>query len=81
MFQVAGGGPGLAGATAEVKKEQESPLTTDSDYLRPFERRVVAMRSEGTSIDDIAQRFRRSPDHVRRVLQWTTISRNGPPNE
>ena len=54
-------------------------MSTNLDYLRPFERRVVAMRREGVPIDEIAQRFRRSPEHVRRVLQWTTIPRNGPP--
>lgn len=51
----------------------------DPAYLRPFERRVIAMRHEGVSVAEIARRFRRSPEHVQRVLQWTTIPRNGSP--
>jgi len=54
-------------------------LNTNPEHLRPLERRVLSMRRTGMSIDDIARRFRSSPDHMRRVLQWSTIPRNGPP--
>jgi len=35
--------------------------------LRPLERRVLKWRDGGTSTDDIAARFRRSPRHVEQV--------------
>ncbi len=41
---------------------------TDHDRLRPIERRMRRLVHEGADEDDIAQRFQRSPDHVRRVL-------------
>lgn len=56
-------------------------MTTDPEHLRPLERRVLAMRHEGMSIEEIARRFQRSPDHVRRILRWTTIPRSGPPKQ
>ncbi len=49
------------------------------EYLRPIERRVLAMREEGLDNAEIAQRIRRSPQHVERILQWTEIPRSGPP--
>jgi uncharacterized protein (DUF433 family) len=35
--------------------------------LRPLERRILAMRDEGLSHEEIGKRFRRSPGHIRRV--------------
>jgi DNA-binding CsgD family transcriptional regulator len=35
--------------------------------LRPLERRVLAMRNQGLSHEEIGQRFRRSSGHIRRV--------------
>jgi len=35
--------------------------------LRPLERRVIDLRERGVSRDELARRFRRSPDHVARV--------------
>ena len=52
-------------------------MTTDPEHLRPIERRVLAMRREGIPLEEIAQRFRRSPEHIQRILRWTTIPRNG----
>lgn len=49
-----------------------------TEHLRPLERRVLTLREEGHHIDDIARRFRRSPEHVERVLRWADIPRNGP---
>jgi transcriptional regulator len=35
--------------------------------LRPVERRILTLRERGVSTDELAQRFRRSPDFVARV--------------
>jgi transcriptional regulator len=35
--------------------------------LRPIERRILHWRDRGVSTDEIAERFRRSPDYVARV--------------
>ena len=34
------------------------------------ERRVLAMRDEGLSYDEIGRRFNRGPDHIRRVERY-----------
>lgn len=36
------------------------------------------MREDGVSIDEIARRIDRSPNHVERVIAWTDIPRSGP---
>ena len=43
--------------------------------LRPVERRMLALRAEGIEVEEIARRFRRSPQHVERVLTWSKIPR------
>lgn len=47
------------------------------DSLRPMERRILAMKDEGTPIPDIANRIRKSPEFVERVIDWTRIPRSG----
>ena len=37
------------------------------DVLRPIERRVLRWRAAGADYDDLAPRFRRSPDFLRQV--------------
>ncbi|MGH8959072.1 MAG: sigma factor-like helix-turn-helix DNA-binding protein [Acidimicrobiia bacterium] len=49
-------------------------------HLRPVERRILALRAEGVAVDEIARRFRRSPQHVERVLSWTQIPRESEPD-
>lgn len=46
-----------------------------SERLRPVERRVLAMHRHGIGTPEIADRFRRSPQHVKRVIEWTGIKR------
>ena len=46
--------------------------------LRPIERRVLAMRDEGQDVEEIADRIKRSPDHVERIIEWSSIPRSGP---
>ena len=47
------------------------------DALRPMERRILTMRDEGTSISVIAERMKKSPEFVERVIEWTEIPRSG----
>lgn len=50
---------------------------TDHESLRPIERRILAMREEGVSIEEIASRLRKSPGFIERVIDWTKIPRSG----
>ena len=45
--------------------------------LRPIERRILAMRSGGVSVEEIAERLKRSPQHIERIIAWTDIPRSG----
>ena len=36
------------------------------------------MRNEGLTVAEIAERIRRSPEHVDRIIEWTGVSRSGP---
>lgn len=45
------------------------------ESLRPMERRVLKMQSEGTPVDEIATRLKKSPEFVERVVEWTRIPR------
>jgi hypothetical protein len=48
-----------------------------SEHLRPIERRVLDMRTDGVGVDEIASRIRKSPAFVERMIGWTEIPRNG----
>lgn len=50
---------------------------TAMENLRPIERRVLDMQSEGVVIDEIANRINKSPEFVERMIGWTEIPRNG----
>ena len=43
--------------------------------LRPLERRVLQLAGDGHDDADIARRFRRSPEHMRRVLDLARTPR------
>jgi hypothetical protein len=49
-----------------------------TEHLRPLERRVLALQEDGHDVDEIARRFKRSPEHVERILNWAEIPRSGP---
>ena len=51
------------------------------DALRPMERRILTMRDEGTPIPVIADRMKKSPEFVERVIEWTEIPRSGSDRE
>jgi transcriptional regulator len=44
--------------------------------LRPIERRILAMRNRGVAVEEIAERLRRSPQHIERIIDWTEIPRS-----
>lgn len=48
-----------------------------SEHLRPIERRVLVMHQDGVGVDEIASRIRKSPEFVERMIEWTSIPRNG----
>ena len=49
-----------------------APMAND-ERLRPVERRMRRLRADGCSNAEIASRFRRSPEHVRRVLDMSEL--------
>lgn len=59
-------------------EEREKAVTDMNTHLRPIERRILAMRSEGLALEEIAERIRRSPEHVGRIVEWTRVPRSGP---
>ena len=44
--------------------------------LRPIERRLVRWRDEGVPAQDLADRFRRGPEHVERILALADYKRH-----
>ncbi len=49
--------------------------------LRPLERRILSLDAAGCETIDIANRFRRSPGFIRRVIDMANMpGRNAPPS-
>jgi DNA-binding CsgD family transcriptional regulator len=52
---------------------------TDTEKLRPLERRILRLVDDGMTDEDIGERFGRSPDFVRRVVAMSELpGRTGP---
>lgn len=47
----------------------------EPDHLRPFERTVLRLADTGMPRSEIAWRFRRSPGHIDRVIEWSGLPR------
>jgi hypothetical protein len=50
-------------------------MSTAPDTLRPLERRVLALQEEGVDREEIARRFRRSPEFIDRVIEMAHMPR------
>ena len=49
--------------------------------LRPLERRMLRLNRDGVEEEELARRFRRSPENVRQVLRLAQLpDRDGPPD-
>jgi hypothetical protein len=46
----------------------------DTEQLRPVERRIRRLVEAETPRADIAQRFRRTPEFVDRVIEWSDLA-------
>jgi hypothetical protein len=55
-------------------------MAVDVERLRPLERRLLRLADEGVDETELARRFRRSPDHIQRVLDLARLpGRTGHP--
>ena len=52
----------------------------DTHVLRPLERRVLQWRQEGAGYDELAPRFRRSPEFLERVEALAVYKLGGAPS-
>ena len=52
---------------------------SDTQMLRPLERRVLQWRQQGADYDELAPRFRRSPEFIERVEALAAYKLGGAP--
>jgi len=61
-------GPGFAKQVARLSQVERRALRADdAPALNPLERRVLKWRDRGVRPEEMAWRFRRSPEHIARV--------------
>jgi hypothetical protein len=60
--------PEFIGRVAELARLPREVIDRGTSGLRPIERRIRRWVDEGASFDDIATRFRRSPQFIERVV-------------
>jgi hypothetical protein len=53
---------------ARVPRESERRANQVGASLRPVERRLLRWRDQGVTADEVAAMFKRSPEHIERVL-------------
>ncbi|MBT8199306.1 MAG: hypothetical protein KJO36_02195 [Acidimicrobiia bacterium] len=63
----------MADYAIDTGMERDRSRSTSEDGLRPIERRVMAMRTDGERLGDIAAKFRRSPQHIRRIEEYAQM--------
>jgi len=59
--------PGFVARVEQWAQIDRPPAPPRGDPLRPVERRVLRWRDEGASYQELAEKFHRSPDFMRRV--------------
>ena len=59
---------------AQVPRTAEAQQSADAP-LRPLERRLLRWRDEGVDSDEVAAMFRRTPEHIDRVLALADYKR------
>ena len=59
-------------ADLDVPRSQatDSAIESDTERLRPLERRLLRWRAQGLDHDDLADRFRHSAEHLARVEEY-----------
>jgi len=65
-------------ALTDVARQTDS--RSDTHVLRPLERRVLQWRQEGAGYDELAPRFRRSPEFLERVEALAVYKLGGAPS-
>lgn len=63
----------MAELANDLGLERDDRRSTDADGMRPIERVIRRLRTEGQSVGEVASRLRRSGDYVRRVEEFTRI--------
>ena len=59
-----------------LKRENpQGDNTMNTSEHRPLPRTVLRLHNAGMPISEIAWRLRRSPGHIRRILDWTSLPR------